>query len=155
MLNRPVTMLNDADAAGIAEMRFGNGRGRKGVVIVLTLGTGIGGALFTDGHLVPNTEFSAFYLRGHTRFVEWYAADSARQREDLSWTEYAGRLDEYLHFIQRAFSPRLVIIGGGISKKHDKFLPRLTVDYEVVPAKLRNRAGIVGAAMAVVEGWDN
>ncbi len=153
--NRPFTMLNDADAAGIAEMRFGNGRGQRGVVIVLTLGTGIGSSLFTDGHLVPNCEFSAFYLRGHKRFAEWYAADSARQREDLSWKEYAGRLDEYLHFIQRVFSPRLVIIGGGISKKHDRFLPRLTVDYKVVPAALRNRAGIIGAAMAVAEGWDN
>lgn len=155
MLKRPVTMLNDADAAGIAEMRFGNGRERKGVVIILTLGTGLGGAMFTDGYLVPNCEFSAFYLRGHKKYAEWYVADSARKRENLSWAKYAGRLDEYLHFIQRVFSPRLVILGGGISKKHHKFIPRLTVDYEVVPAALRNRAGIVGAAMAVVEGWGN
>lgn len=154
-LDRPVTMLNDADAAGIAEMRFGRGQGQKGVVIVLTLGTGIGSAIFANGQLVPNCELSAVYLRGHTEFAERYAADSARKREKLKWPAYAARLDQYLHHLQRVFSPRLVIIGGGISKKHEKFLPRLTVDYRVVPARLRNEAGMIGAAMAVAEGWSN
>ncbi len=149
---RPVTMINDADAAGIAEMRFGNGLGKSGVVIVITLGTGIGSALFTDGHLAPNVELSALYLRGHTQFAEQYAAGDVRQRDNLTWSEYAARLDEYLHHLNRIFSPRLVIIGGGISKKHAEFLPLLTVDYPVIPAALRNEAGIVGAAMAAVEG---
>jgi polyphosphate glucokinase len=152
---RPVTMINDADAAGIAEMRFGNGWGETGVVIVLTLGTGIGSAMFTSGTLVPNCEFSALYLRGHDAFAEKYAADSARQREDLSWEEYAARLDEYLHHLNRIFSPRMVIIGGGISRKHEKFIPLLTVPYRVVPAALRNKAGIIGAAVAAVENWQN
>ncbi len=150
---RPVTMINDADAAGIAEMRFGNGWGETGVVIVITLGTGIGSALFTNGHLVPNCELSALYLRGHNEFAEQYAAGDVRQRDELTWSEYAARLDEYLHHVNRIFSPRLVIIGGGISDKHAKFLPLLTVDYRVIPAALRNEAGIVGAAMAVAENW--
>lgn len=155
MIGRPVTMLNDADAAGIAEMRFGAGRGQDGVVIVYTLGTGLGSAMFTNGHLVPNCEFSALYLQGHDQFAEWYMAASAKEREGLKWKAYAARLDEYLHHVERVFSPSLVIIGGGISKKHEKFLPRLTVGYPVVPAVLRNQAGIVGAAMAVAEGWAN
>ncbi|MCA9991002.1 MAG: ROK family protein [Ardenticatenaceae bacterium] len=155
LTGRAVTMLNDADAAGIAEMRFGNGQGKKGVVIIFTLGTGIGSAMFTNGQLVPNCELSALYLRGHTEFAEKYAADIVRQEEELSWEAYAARLDEYLHHVQRVFSPRLVIIGGGISKKYEKFLPLLTVDYPVVPAGLRNEAGIIGAAIAVAEGWSN
>lgn len=155
LTGRVVTMLNDADAAGIAEMRFGAGRGQEGVVIVYTLGTGLGSALFTDGHLVPNCELGALYLQEHNKFAEWYMAASAKEREGLKWKAYAGRLDAYFHHVQRVFSPNLVILGGGISKKHEKFIPRLTVDYGVVPATLRNQAGIVGAAMAVAEGWVN
>lgn len=152
-IGRPVTMLNDADAAGVAEMRFGNGWGETGVVIVLTLGTGIGSAMFTNGHLVPNCEFSALYLRGHEDFAERYAAAIIRKEANLTWEEYGGRLDEYLHHLQRVFSPHLVIIGGGISKKHAKFMPLLTVDYRVVPASLQNEAGIIGAALAAEENW--
>jgi polyphosphate glucokinase len=154
-LNRPVTMLNDADAAGIAEMRFGHGQGEKGVVIILTLGTGIGSAVFSDGHLIPNTEFGRLYLPGRKKRVELYAAGDVRKRKNLSWEAYAARLDALLKYIDILFSPRLIIVGGGISKEHELFLPLLTVQTRVEPAELRNQAGIVGAAMAAAEGWDN
>ena len=152
-LGRPVTMLNDADAAGLAEMRFGAGRDQKGVVVLLTLGTGIGGALFTNGHLLPNFEAGRLYLPGQTEVAEQYAAGDKRKEEDLSWEIYTARLDEYLHLIDSLFSPRLIIIGGGVSKKHEKFIPLLTVGARVAPAALRNRAGIIGAATAAAEGW--
>lgn len=152
-LQRPVTMLNDADAAGIAEMRFGNGRGEKGVVLILTLGTGIGSALFMDGQLVPNTELGNLYLQKHKEVSEKYASALAKEEADLKWRVYAERLNEYLHHVNRLFSPRLIIIGGGISKKHEKFIPRLTVRARVIPAALRNRAGIIGAAIAARDGW--
>jgi polyphosphate glucokinase len=148
---RPVTLLNDADAAGIAEMRFGRGRGEKGVVLVLTLGTGIGSALFIDGRLVPNTELGAIYLRRQTKPAEWRAAAEAREREKLAWPEYAARLDEYLKHVERIFSPDLVIVGGGVSSKAGKFLPLLTVKTRVIAAGLQNRAGIIGAAIAAAE----
>lgn len=154
-LGRPVTMLNDADAAGIAEMRFGHGRGERGVVIILTLGTGIGSAVFTDGHLVPNTEFGQVRLPGRTERGELYAAGDVRKRDNLDWETYTARLDEYLRYLNVLFSPRLFIVGGGISKDHEKFLPLLTVDTRVEPAGLRNQAGIIGAAVAAAEGWDN
>ena len=121
-------------------------RGRDGVVLVVTLGTGIGSALFTDGHLVPNTEFGHIEIDG--RAAESRAADSVRTRKDLSWKRWAERVDEYLHRIAFYLWPDLIIIGGGVSKKHDRFLPLLTVDTEIVPARLRNEAGIVGAACA-------
>lgn len=140
------TVLNDADVAGMAEMRFGAGRGRSGVVLILTLGTGIGSALFTDGHLVPNTEFGHIEIEG--KVAETRAADSAREREELSWKKWARRLDRYLDRIAFYLSPELIIIGGGVSRKHDKFLPLLTVDVEIEPAQLRNEAGIIGAAAA-------
>ena len=152
-LGRSVTMLNDADAAGLAEMRFGHGRDVAGVVIVLTLGTGIGGALFVDGRLVPNVEFGQLYLRNQKKRAERYAAANVRKREGLNWQEYARRLDDYLQHIDYIFSPRLIVIGGGVSKKHEKFFPHLTVEARIVPAALRNRAGIIGAATAVAEGW--
>ena len=139
-------VLNDADVAGMAEMRYGAGRGRDGVVLVVTLGTGIGSALFTDGHLVPNTEFGHIEIDGQA--AESRAADSVRTRKDLSWKRWAERVDEYLHRIAFYLWPDLIIIGGGVSKKHDRFLPLLTVDTEIVPARLRNEAGIVGAACA-------
>ena len=139
-------VLNDADVAGMAEMRYGAGRGRDGVVLVVTLGTGIGSALFTDGHLVPNTEFGHIEIDG--RAAENRAADSVRTRKDLSWKRWAERVDEYLHRLAFYLWPDLIIIGGGVSKKHDRFLPLLTVDTEIVPARLRNEAGIVGAACA-------
>jgi polyphosphate glucokinase len=143
-----VTLLNDADAAGLAAISFGYGRDRPGVVLVFTLGTGIGSALFLDGRLAPNLELGHLYLPGHERDAEYYAADSARKREKLSWAEWAGRLNHYLGYIEFLFSPSLIILGGGVSKKHDEFIPYLNLRTEVVPAKLRNEAGIVGAAMA-------
>jgi polyphosphate glucokinase len=152
-LGRKVIMLNDADAAGMAEMRFGNGRGEKGVVIVLTLGTGIGSALFVDGRLVPNTELGALYLCNHAQVAEQYAAARIREENKMDWEGYAARLDEYLHHVTHLFSPRLIILGGGISKDHDRFVPQLTPETRVIPAALRNRAGIIGAATAAAEGW--
>ena len=152
-LQRPVTMLNDADAAGIAEMRFGNGRGEKGVVLVLTLGTGIGSALFVDGRLVPNTELGNLYLRNQKQVSERYASALVREEKGLKWKTFAGRLDKYLRHVNRLFTPRLIIIGGGVSKDYDMFIPELTVETRVIPAALRNRAGIIGAATAALEGW--
>jgi polyphosphate glucokinase len=141
-----VTVVNDADAAGIAEMTFGAGKGRSGVVIMVTLGTGIGSALFIDGTLVPNTELGHLKMGKHD--AEKLAAESVREDENLSWKEWAGRLDEYLTMVEALFSPDLFIVGGGISKKSDKFLPRLSIETEIVPAQLLNEAGIVGAALA-------
>lgn len=148
LTGRAVTLLNDADAAGLAEMRFGAGRGEPGVVLVLTLGTGIGSALFVDGRLAPNFELGHLYLPGHERVAEWSVAASARTREGLKWRQYASRLDEYLHHLERLFTPRLFILGGGISRKADRFLPQLTVRARVVAAALGNHAGIIGAAVA-------
>ncbi|MFF9573249.1 polyphosphate--glucose phosphotransferase [Streptomyces sp. NPDC014685] len=146
-LGQPVTILNDADAAGIAEMTFGAGRDRKGTVIVLTLGTGIGSALFIDGRLVPNTELGHLELNGHD--AEKRASTKAREDEDLSWHRWARRLQKYLAHVEMLFSPELFIIGGGVSRKADKFLPLIeNVRAEMVPAQLQNNAGIVGAAMA-------
>jgi len=142
---RPVAVVNDADAAGIAEMKFGAGAGRRGVVMMITLGTGIGTALFVDGALVPNTELGHLHL--HHGDAEHWAADSAREREDLSWEDFGERVNQYLALIQRLFWPDLIIVGGGASKKAEKFFTQFTVDTEVVPAALQNEAGIVGAAM--------
>jgi polyphosphate glucokinase len=145
---QPVTVINDADAAGIAEMKFGAGVGQRGTVLLLTLGTGIGSALFIDGILVPNTEFGHLEIRG--KDAEKRASEHAREEHDLSWGKWAGRVDEYLEHMERLLSPTLFIIGGGISKKSDKFLPLLTgLRSPVVPAGMLNDAGIVGAAMTV------
>lgn len=141
-----VNLVNDADAAGLAEMRWGAGRGVDGVVLMLTLGTGIGTALFVGGRLVPNTELGHIELHGGD--AEHYAAESARKRDDLKWKEYAGRLDEYIIAIENLLWPDRIIVGGGISKKSDKFLPHLTNRTEVVPAQMFNHAGIAGAALA-------
>jgi polyphosphate glucokinase len=148
-LSRDVTVVNDADAAGVAEMRFGAGRGERGVVFVLTLGTGVGSALFVDGVLVPNTELGHMEIRG--RDAERRSAAQARIRRGLSWKAWAADLDEHLIAIDRLFSPRLFILGGGVSKNPDKFIPYLTVRVPLVPAQLRNDAGIVGAAMSAAE----
>ncbi|MGF1432439.1 polyphosphate--glucose phosphotransferase [Kitasatospora sp. LaBMicrA B282] len=146
-LDLPATVLNDADAAGLAEVAHGAGRGEAGVVLVLTFGTGIGSALFVDGTLVPNTELGHLELRG--KDAERRASAAARERHELSWAEWSVRVDEYLDLVERLFSPQLVIIGGGVSRKHEKFLPLLKERAaRVVPAALRNDAGIVGAAMA-------
>jgi len=132
-------------------MRFGAGRKKRGVVIVLTLGTGIGSALFVDGSLVPNTELGHLYLRKSKADAEDYASDRVRAAQKLSWEAWAARLDDYLRHLDFIFSPNLIILGGGVSKRDDKFIPRLTVKVRVVPAQLRNEAGIVGAAMAAAE----
>lgn len=143
----PVTVLNDADAAGVAEMHGGAGRGRTGTVIMLTFGTGIGSALFTDGHLVPNTELGHLELHGHD--AEKRASTKAKEDHDLSWEHWARRVQKYLTHVEMLFSPELFIIGGGISRKAHKFLPLIEgVRAEMIPAELRNNAGIVGAAMA-------
>jgi polyphosphate glucokinase len=148
-LKARLEVLNDADAAGLAEMRFGAGVGERGVVFVLTLGTGLGSGLFNDGVLVPNTELGHMEIRG--RDAERRSAAVARTRRGLSWKAWAADLDEHLHAIDRLFWPNLIILGGGVSKNTDKFIPRLTVRPRVVPATLRNDAGIVGAAMAAAE----
>ncbi|GAA3391430.1 polyphosphate--glucose phosphotransferase [Streptomyces roseoviridis] len=144
----PVTVLNDADAAGIAEMSFGAGRGRTGTVVVLTLGTGIGSAVFTGGRLLPNTELGHLELKGHD--AEKRASAKAREDEDLTWEHWATRrLRKYLAHVEMLFSPELFIIGGGVSRKADRFLPLIEgIEAEIVPAELQNNAGIVGAAMA-------
>jgi len=142
---RPVTMLNDADAAGLAEMRFGAGRGVDGVVLMLTFGTGIGSGLFVDGTLVPNTELGHLELDGHD--AEKKAAASVRDLEELSWKRWAKRVDRYLHHVEMLFSPDLLIIGGGVSKESTEWFPHLTVRTRLVAAEMRNNAGIVGAAL--------
>jgi polyphosphate glucokinase len=143
----PVRMLNDADAAGVAEMTFGAGVGEKGTVLMLTFGTGIGSALFTQGVLVPNTEFGHIEIRGQD--AETRASEHAKELHDLSWGKWAGRVDEYLHHMEALLSPHLIIVGGGVSKQADKWVPRLTgIRARIVPAILLNDAGIVGAAMA-------
>jgi polyphosphate glucokinase len=148
-LKARVYVLNDADAAGLAEMRFGAGVDEGGVVFVLTLGTGVGSGMFNDGVLVPNTELGHMEIRG--RDAERRSAAVARTRRGLSWKAWATDLDEHLHAIDKLFWPNLIILGGGVSKNADKFIPRLTVRPRVVPATLRNDAGIVGAAMAAAE----
>ncbi|MFE2992826.1 polyphosphate--glucose phosphotransferase [Streptomyces sp. NPDC059262] len=146
----PVTVLNDADAAGVAEMHFGAGRGRKGVVLLLTFGTGIGSALFIDGQLVPNTELGHLELHGHD--AEKHASTKAKEDHDLSWEHWAHRVRKYLAHVEMLFSPELFIIGGGVSRKADKFLPLIKgIKAEIVPAQLQNNAGIVGAAMAAAQ----
>ncbi len=149
-LKRPVYIINDADAAGIAEMRFGVGKGQPGVVIFLTLGTGVGSGVFNDGILVPNTEFGQMEIRG--RPAERRSAAAARVRRGLSWKAWAADLDEHMDRIQQLMWPNLMILGGGVSKSADKFIPRLTVHCPVVPALLRNDAGIIGAAILAAEG---
>lgn len=141
-----VIMLNDADAAGVAEMTFGAGKGHTGTVLLLTFGTGIGSALFTKGILVSNTEFGHIQMHGHD--AEKHASERAKALHDLDWKQWAGRVDEYLQHMEALVWPDLFIIGGGISRQHDKFLPLLSgLHAKVVPAALLNDAGIVGAAM--------
>ncbi len=143
-------MINDADAAGLAEMKFGAGRGQPGTVILLTLGTGIGTAIFHRGHLLPNTEFGHLDMKG--RDAEHRASDAVRQREELSWKKYAKRLNKYLIQMEKLFWPDLFIIGGGISKESEKYVPLLTIETPVITAQLLNEAGIVGAALAARTG---
>jgi polyphosphate glucokinase len=144
-----VQTLNDADAAGVAEMRYGAGRDKRGVVLMLTFGTGIGSALFTDGVLVPNTEFGHIQVDGEDG--EKRASAAAREREDLSYPQWAKRVDRYLDVLEAGVWPDLIIVGGGVSKKAHKWVPLLSTRTPVVPAQLLNDAGIVGAALAAEE----
>jgi polyphosphate glucokinase len=144
-----VVVLNDADAAGLAEMRVGAGRGVPGTVLMLTFGTGIGSALFVDGVLVPNTEFGHLELRG--RDAERVAADSAREREGLSWSKWARRVQRYLRHVEMLLNPDLLIVGGGPSKRADQWLSEIDIKTPIRVAQLLNNAGIVGAAMAAVD----
>ncbi|MFK4144063.1 polyphosphate--glucose phosphotransferase [Streptomyces sp. NPDC004065] len=146
----PVTVVNDADAAGVAEMHFGAGRDRRGTVILLTFGTGIGSAVFTDGVLVSNTELGHLELDGHE--AEKRASSKAKEDHELTWERWARRVQKYLAHVEMLFSPELFIIGGGVSRKSHKFLPLIEgIRAEIVPAQLQNNAGIVGAAMRASE----
>ncbi len=141
-------IVNDADAAGLAEIHFGAGKNIKGTVMMITLGTGIGSGLFFDGKLIPNTEFGhVLYKNGE--IFEKYASDGARKRDGLSRKKWGKRLDKYFNHLKLVLSPDLFIIGGGASKKSEKFINQINVDVPIVPAKLQNEAGIIGAAMAV------
>ena len=146
----PVTMINDADAAGLAEMRFGAGRGRQDTVLMLTFGTGIGSALFYRGMLFPNAEFGHVPWKGKP--IERYAAAAARKRARLNWHEWAMRVNVYLAVMERLVSPGLIIVGGGVSKKADKWFRFLRAKGQLVPARMHNEAGIVGAALAGEQG---
>jgi polyphosphate glucokinase len=146
----PATVVNDADAAGVAEMRFGAGKDRMGTVILLTFGTGIGSALFIDGKLVPNTELGHLELHGHD--AEKRASSKAKDDGELTWEHWAHRVQKYLAHVEMLFSPELIVIGGGVSRKAQKFLPFIEgIQAEIVPAQLQNNAGIVGAAMHAAE----
>lgn len=147
---REVHVVNDADAAGLAEVRYGAAKGRSGLVIVTTLGTGIGSALVHDGVLVPNAELGHLEIDGHD--AESRAANSAREREELSWEEWAKRLTRYYRTLEMLFSPELFVVGGGVSKSAAEFLPLVDLDTEIVPAQLLNKAGVVGAALYASEG---
>jgi polyphosphate glucokinase len=149
-LGRQCVVVNDADAAGLAEMRFGVGRGETGVVLMLTLGTGIGSALFSDGTLVPNTEFGHLEIKGFK--AETRAAGAVRDREKLSWEIWGGRLNEYLHHVEGLVWPELIILGGGVSKRPEKFLPYVkTRRARLAVASMGNAAGVVGAALVAHE----
>jgi polyphosphate glucokinase len=148
-MGRTVAVGNDADVAGLAEMRFGAGKGQQGTVIVLTIGTGMGTALFTDGQLLPNTELGHIEIDGHD--AEERVAESARNRFDLSWKEWAAGFDVYLHRLERLLWPDLFILGGGASKRSDNYMQHVTVKTPVVIATLKNNAGIVGGALIAHE----
>jgi len=141
----PVVVGNDADVAGLAEATFGEGKGKEGLIFLCTLGTGIGTAFILDGKLIPNTELGHLEMKGLD--AEDYAAESVREKEDLSWEKWAKRVNRYLTMIENLFWPDLIIVGGGVSKKADKFFPLMELRTPIVPAALQNEAGIVGAAL--------
>lgn len=149
MTSHEVFLLNDADAAGLAEMRFGAGRDVRGVVLVITVGTGIGTALFSDGSLLPNTELGHIIVRG--REAEHRASERVRIERELSWKAWGKRLSEYLSYMEALFWPDLIILGGGVSKNFVKFAPYLHVQAPVVPAQTLNNAGVIGAAVYAYE----
>jgi polyphosphate glucokinase len=148
-LGRPVAVVNDADAAGLAESRYGAAKGVDGVVFMATLGTGIGSALIVDGEVVPNTEFGHIEVGG--KDAETRAADSARERDDLTWEQWAKRLQRYFTAIEDLLWPDLIVVGGGVSRKAEKYLPLLTLRTPIVAATLLNDGGIIGAALHAAE----
>ncbi len=148
-MNRTIAIGNDADVAGLAELRFGAGRRQRGTTIVLTIGTGMGSALFADGRLLPNTELGHLEMKGHD--AEERVAESARERLGLGWKDWAAGFDDYLHLLERLFWPDLFILGGGASKRSDNYMQYLTVKTPVVIATLKNNAGIVGGALLAHE----
>lgn len=148
----PFKLMNDADAAGMAEMRFGAGRGQSGVVMMITLGTGIGTALFSNGVLLPNTELGHLEMKGME--VEHYASNAVRKREKLKWPKWANRLNEVLDCYSSLFWPDLFIIGGGVSKKHETFFPLLNTQVPLVAAQQKNEAGIIGSAVFSFESFN-
>ncbi|WP_374689840.1 polyphosphate--glucose phosphotransferase [Promineifilum sp.] len=155
----PTTVGNDADVACLAEMYFGAGKGQSGVVMVFTIGTGIGSALFLDGRIVPNFELGRVFLQDSKKTAEQWTSDRVREEKGLSWEEWGGRLNLYFKHIELLFWPDVIIIGGGVSKKHAKFFPYINVRAQLLPAAFRNEAGIVGAAMAALDvhepqAWD-
>jgi polyphosphate glucokinase len=144
-LGRPLTFVNDADAAGVAEARFGAAAGRSGLIILTTLGTGIGSAMILNGALVPNSELGHLEMNG--KDAERQAANSVKEKKKLSWSRWAKRLQQYYSMVEALFTPDLFIVGGGVSKSHQEFLPLLKLNTPIIPATLRNNAGIVGAAV--------
>lgn len=142
-----VKVLNDADAAGMAEISFGKGKGRMGTVMLITIGTGLGSAVFTDGHLLRNSELGHFHLKGHREVVEKYASNAVRKAEELDWKDWAKRFNYYLVRLERMFSPNLIILGGGTSKRFHLYQDFLKCQAEIVPARFENEAGVIGAAM--------
>lgn len=151
--NCDVIFGNDADLAGIAEMKFGTGIDKEGTVVVLTLGTGIGSGVFLDGKLLPNTEFG--HLLYKRSVFEKYASNGARLRKKMSWKKWASELNCYLNHIELIVSPDLIILGGGVSKEFEMYKSYLNLRTEVVPAKLENSAGLIGAAMLAAEHFNN
>ena len=146
---RRIYAVNDADAAGYAEVRYGAAKGRQGTVAIMTLGTGIGSALVVNGQLWPNAELGHIMLDG--RDAETWAASSARERENLSWKDWAKRLQRYFMEIDKLLHPDLIVVGGGVSRRHENFLPLLDLPQPIIPAQLRNAAGIAGAAVLAAE----
>lgn len=151
-LGRPIHFVNDADAAGVAEAHFGAAKGHDGLVLVTTLGTGIGSAMIYNGVLVPNSELGHLQMKG--KDAERQAAYSAKERDELSWKKWAKRLQRYYSMIEALFSPDLIVVGGGVSKYADEFLPLLKLRTEIVPATLLNNAGILGAALLAAQQPD-
>jgi len=145
-LGRPVTLINDADAAGLGEVYYGAAKGTPGIIVLTTLGTGIGSAVINNGQLLPNTEFGHIEVDGFD--AESRASAGVRERENLTYAQWAVRLDRYYQALERTLWPDLFVVGGGVSKNHDQFLPLLHLKTPIIPAALRNRAGIVGAAWA-------
>ena len=151
-IGSPVYALNDADAAGIAEITFGGAIGKRGLVILITVGSGLGSAVFVDGKLVPNTELGHLFLKGMDIVAEKYASSKIKKEEDLDWNEWGPRLNQYLTHLKRLFSPDLLILGGGISRKFDRYEDYLQIDdLKISPALLRNNAGTIGAALYAKE----